>query len=58
MESAVLCKLLYIGTLNRMDVVPGRDLHHFYRSRCKRKRADDGALMKPSSPPPAPLPPT
>ena len=38
----------YKETLNRMDVVPDRAPHGFYRrSRCKRKR--DGALVKPSS---------
>ena len=41
--------LFYNGTLNRIDVVPDRALHDFYRrSRCKRKR--DGP------PPPYTLP--
>ena len=45
--------LFYNETLNRMDVVPGRALHDFYRrSRCKRKR--DGTLVKPSSLTPTP----
>ena len=42
--------LFYNETLNRMDVVPDRAPHDFYRrSRSKRKR--DRTLVKPSPPP-------
>ena len=48
--------LFYNDTLSRMDVVPHRALHDYYRRcRCKRKR--DGALVIPWSPPPPPQPP-
>ena len=40
--------LVYNETLNRMDVVPDRALYDF----CRRSRKRDGALVKPSSPPP------
>ena len=44
--------LFYNETLNRMDVVPDRAPHDFYRrSRCKRKR--NVALVKPLLSPPS-----
>ena len=53
MLRALQFALFYNETLSRVGVVPDRALHDFYRRpRCKPKR--DGALMKPSSPPPLP----